>query len=139
MKKFVAILVAMVLCLSCVSAMAETFVSNTVYAEAGYEGDCYNGVTNVLTLNDDGTFMLIDNTSIIQVSYIVVTNWFTKVTGTYTAEEDDGVLVVTLNATEAVYVMNGSATTSEEDPEILEDYVGMEVECDTETFALTIL
>ena len=139
MKKFVAILVAMVLCLSCVSAMAETFVSNTVYAEAGYEGDCYNGVANVLTLNDDGTFVLIDNTSIIQASYVVVTNWFTKVTGTYTAEEDDGVLVVTLNGTEAVYVMNGSATTSEEDPEILEDYVGMEVECDTETFALTIL
>ena len=139
MKKFVAILVAMVLCLSCVSAMAETFVSNSVYAEAGYENDCYNGVTNVLTLNDDGTFMLIDNTSIIQASYVVVTNWFTKVTGTYTAEEDDGVLVVTLNGTEAVYVMNGSATTSEEDPEILEDYVGMEVECDTETFALTIL
>lgn len=139
MKKFVAILVAMVLCLSCVSAMAETFVSNTVYAEAGYEGDCYNGVTNVLTLNDDGTFMLIDNTSIIQASYVVVTNWFTKVTGTYTAEEDDGVLVVTLNGTEALYVMNGSATTSDEDPEILEDYVEMEVECDTETFALTIL
>ena len=139
MKKFVAILVAMILCLSCVSAMAETFVSNTVYAEAGYEGDCYNGVTNVLTLNDDGTFMLIDNTSIIQASYVVVTNWFTKVTGTYTAEEDDGVLVVTLNGTEAVYVMNGSATTSEEDPEILEDYAEMEVECDTETFALTIL
>ena len=139
MKKFVAILVAMVLCLSCVSAMAETFVSNTVYAEAGYEGDCYNGVANVLTLNDDGTFLLVDNTSIIQASYIVVTNWFTTVTGTYTAEEDDGVLVVTLNGTEAVYVMNGSATTSEEDPEILEDYVGMEVECDTETFALTIL
>lgn len=139
MKKFVAILVAMVLCLSCVSAMAETFVSNTVYAEAGYEGDCYNGVTNVLTLNDDGTFVLIDNTSIIQASYVVVTNWFTKVTGTYTAEEDDGVLVVTLNGTEALYVMNGSATTSEEDPEILEDYAEMEVECDTETFALTIL
>ena len=139
MKKFVAILAAMVLCLFCVSAMAETFVSNTVYAEAGYEGDCYNGVTNVLTLNDDGTFMLIDNTSIIQASYIVVTNWFTKVTGTYTAEEDDGVLVVTLNGTEALYVMNGSATTSDEDPEILEDYVEMEVECDTETFALTIL
>lgn len=139
MKKFVAILVAMVLCLSCVSAMAETFVSNTVYAEAGYEGDCYNGVTNVLTLNDDGTFVLIDNTSIIQASYVVVTNWFTKVTGTYTAEEDDGVLVVTLNGTEALYVMNGSATTSDEDPEILEDYVEMEVECDTETFALTIL
>ena len=139
MKKFVAILVAMVLCLSCVSAMAETFVSNTVYAEAGYEGDCYNGVANVLTLNDDGTFLLVDNTSIIQASYIVVTNWFTTVTGTYTAEEDDGVLVVTLNGTEAVYVMNGSATTSDEDPEILEDYLEMEVECDTESFALTIL
>ena len=140
MKKFVAILVAMILCLSCVSAMAETFVSNTVYAEAGYEGDCYNGVANVLTLKDDGTFVLVDNTSIIQASYIVVTNWFTTVTGTYTVtEEDDGVKVVTLNGTEAIYVMNGSATTSDEDPEILEDYVEMEVECDTETFALTIL
>ena len=140
MKKFAAIMMILVLALSGISAMAETYVGNSVYAEAGYENDCYNAVNQILTLNDDGTFLLVDNTSIIQVSYIVVTNWFYTVTGTYTVnEDDDGLLSITLNGTDVTYTMNGSVTTLEEDEELLEDYAEMEVECDTETFALTIL
>lgn len=141
MKKFAAIVLtlALVLSLSAVS-FADTFVGNTVYCEAGYENDVYNGVANVLTLNEDGTFVLVDNTSIIHNSYKVVTNWFTTVTGTYeVTEEEEGVMVVVLHAESAIYVMNGSVTTSEEDAELLEDYIDMEVECDTNTFSLTIL
>lgn len=138
MKKIAAILLALVLVLS-VSACAETFVSNTVYCEAGYENDVYNGVAVVLTLNEDGTYTMIDNTSIIHNSYAVVTNWFTTITGTYeVTEEEEGVKVCALTPVSAIYVMNGSVTTSEEDAEILEDYVDMVVECDTNNFALSI-
>jgi len=141
MKKFAALLlaVAMLLSLSAVS-FADTFLDNSVYAEAGYEGDCYNGVAVVLTLNEDGTFTLIDNTSIIQAQYNVVTNWFTVVTGTYEIlSEEEGVLTVQITVVDAYYVMNGSVTTLAEDAEIAEDYAGLQFECDTDTYALTVL
>lgn len=140
MKKFAAILLtlALVLSLSAV-AFADTFVANDCYCEAGYEGDVYNCVAMTLTLNEDGTFVLVDNTSIVHNSYKVVTNWFTTVKGTYTVVSDEeGVLTVELNAESAIHVMNGSVETSEEDPEMLEDYAGMVVECDTDTFSLTV-
>ena len=140
MKKFAALLLTLVVILSAVgvSAYADTtYVGNTVYAEAGYEGDCYNGVAKVLTLKDDGTFLLVDNTSIIQASYVVVTNWFYFVSGTYeVVSDDEGTLEVVLTGTEVTYVMNGSVTTSEEDPELLEDYAELTVECDNDTFSV---
>ncbi len=136
MKKLLVIALALMISLFCVSAMAETYFGNTVYCEAGYENDCYNGVAKVLTLHEDGTFELVDNTSIIQASYVVVTNWAYLVTGTYevTAEED-GVKEVVLHGTAVTHVMNGSATTSEEDPELLEDYTELTLECDSEAFS----
>ena len=86
---------------------------------------------------EDGTFELVDNTSIIHNSYKVVTNWAYIVTGTYTVDaEEDGVKEVTLTATAVTYIMNGSVTTSEEDAELLEDYVGIQFECDSESFML---
>ena len=136
MKKLLVIALALMISLFCVSAMAETYFGNTVYCEAGYENDCYNGVAKVLTLHEDGTFELVDNTSIIQASYVVVTNWAYLVTGTYevTAEED-GVKEVVLHGTAVTHVMNGSATTSEEDPELLEDYTELTLACDSEAFS----
>ena len=140
MKKIVALLLALVLTLSCAATLAETYFGNTVYAEAGYENDCYNGVAKVLHLYEDGTFELIDNTSIIQVSYIVVTNWAYIVTGTYTVDSDeDGTKEITLHGTAVTYVMNGSVTTSEEDAELLEDYAELKVEVDAESFSLKVL
>lgn len=140
MKKTAAILIVLVMILSafCASAFADTtYVGNSVYCEAGYENDVYNGVAKVLTLKDDGTFFLVDNTSIIQVSYIVVTNWFYYVSGTYeVVSDDEGTLEVVLTGTEVTYVMNGSVTTSEEDPELLEDYAELTVECDNDTFSV---
>ncbi|MBQ9308774.1 MAG: hypothetical protein IJ229_12695 [Clostridia bacterium] len=137
MKKLIALLLALTLALSCVSALADTYFGNSVYAEAGYENDCYNGVARVLNLYDDGTFQLVDNTSIIQVSYIVVTNWAYIVTGTYEVTSDeDGVKEVVLHGDNVTYIMNGSVTTSEEDAELLEDYEEITFECDSESFSL---
>ena len=137
MKKIAALLLTIALLLSCVSGLAETYFGNTVYCEAGYENDVYNGVAKVLHLYEDGTFELVDNTSIIHNSYVVVTNWAYIVTGTYTVDaEEDGVKEVTLTATAVTYIMNGSVTTSEEDAELLEDYVGIQFECDGESFML---
>lgn len=140
MKKTLALILVLVMALSAFSASAfadTTYVGNTVYAEAGYENDVYNGVAKVLTLKDDGTFFLVDNTSIIHNSYVVVTNWFYFVTGTYeVVEDDEGTLTVALTGTEVVYVMNGSVTTSEEDPELLEDYAELTVECDNDAFSV---
>ena len=140
MKKVLALLIAMILVMSALgtSAFADnTYVGNSVYCEAGYENDCYNGVAKVLTLKDDGTFQLVDNTSIIQASYVVVTNWFYIVNGTYEiVSDDEGTLEVALIGTEVTYVMNGSVTTSEEDPELLEDYAAMTVECDNDAFSV---
>ena len=140
MKKFASLLIILALVLSAfgVSALAETtYVGNSVYAEAGYENDVYNGVAKVLTLKDDGTFLLVDNTSIIHNSYVVVTNWFYFVTGTYEiVDDDEGTLEVVLHGTEVTYVMNGSVTTSEEDEELLEDYAELTVECDNDTFSV---
>ena len=138
MKKIAALVLALILSLSIVSALAETtYVGNTVYCEAGYENDVYNAVAKVLTLKDDGTFLLVDNTSIIHNSYKVVTNWAYIVTGTYTVDSDeDGTKEITLTATSVIYVMNGSVTTSEEDAELLEDYVGLQLEVDSESHSL---
>ena len=136
MKKFAALVLALIMSLSIVSALAETtYVGNTVYCEAGYENDVYNAVAKVLTLKDDGTFLLVDNTSIVHNSYKVVTNWFYFVKGTYEITSDeDGTLEVVLHGEDVTYVMNGSVTTLEEDPDLLEDYEELTVECDNDTF-----
>jgi len=136
MKKIAALVLALILSLSIVSALAETtYVGNTVYCEAGYENDVYNAVAKVLTLKDDGTFFLVDNTSIVHHSYKVVTNWFYFVKGTYEITSDeDGTLEVVLHGEDVTYVMNGSVTTLEEDPDLLEDYEELTVECDNDTF-----
>ena len=136
MKKIAALVLALILSLSIVSALAETtYVGNTVYCEAGYENDVYNAVAKVLTLKDDGTFFLVDNTSIVHNSYKVVTNWFYFVKGTYEITSDeDGTLEVVLHGEDVTYVMNGSVTTLEEDPDLLEDYEELTVECDNDTF-----
>ncbi|MBQ4436622.1 MAG: hypothetical protein IJJ80_00870 [Clostridia bacterium] len=137
MKKIAALVLALVLALSCVSALAETYFGNSVYCEAGYENDVYNGVAKVLHLYEDGTFELVDNTSIIHNSYVVVTNWAYIVTGTYVVDSDEeGTKEVTLTGTRVTYIMNGSVTTSEEDAELLEDYAELKFECDGESFSL---
>lgn len=138
MKKFAVLVLALIMSLSIVSALAETtYVGNTVYCEAGYENDVYNAVAKVLTLKDDGTFFLVDNTSIVHNSYKVVTNWFYFVKGTYEITSDeDGTLEVVLHGQDVTYVMNGSVTTLEEDADLLEDYAELTVECDNDTFSV---
>ena len=140
MKKIAALLLTIALLLSCASGLAEVYYGNSVYCEAGYENDVYNGVATVLNLYEDGTFQFIENTSIIHVSYEVKANWAYIVTGTYTVDSDDeGTRVLTLTGTAVTFVMNGNPTTSEEDPELLEDYAEFKVEVDADTYRLVLL
>ena len=140
MKKIAALLLTIALLLSCVSGLAEVYYGNSVYCEAGYENDVYNGVCTVLNLYEDGTFQFIENTSIIHVSYEVKVNWAYIVTGTYTVDSDDeGTRELTLKGTAVTFVMNGNPTTSEEDPELLEDYAEFRVEVDADTYRLVLL
>lgn len=139
MKKFAALLLAVVLTLSMSFALAETkaYFGNFVYCEAGYENDVYNGVANVLFLNDDGTFILMDNTSIIHNSYKVVTSWAYEVRGTYeVVEQEDTWRLLSLKAESIVYIMNGAVTTSEEDPDLFEDFEGLQVEVDDANYSV---
>lgn len=142
MKKLAAILLVAIMLLSCASALAaeKLYYGNWVYCEAGYKNDVYNGVTYVLILNDDGTFKYLENTSIIHVSYEVKANWGYIVEGTYTITSDDeGTKEVTLNGAKVTFVMNGNPTTSDEDPDLLEDYEEFFVEVDDDTYRVKLL
>ena len=141
MKKIAALLLAIVLFLSCTSALAENlYFGNWVYCEAGYENDVYDGVAYFLILRDDGTFLYVENTSIIHVSYEVKANWAYIVEGTYTIDSDDeGTKEVTLKGETVTFVMMGNPTTSEEDPELLEDYEEFRVEVDDDSFRVKLL
>ena len=91
-------------------------------------------------LRDDGTFLYVENTSIIHVSYEVKANWAYIVEGTYTIDSDDeGTKEVTLKGETVTFVMMGNPTTSEEDPELLEDYEEFRVEVDDDSFRVKLL
>jgi hypothetical protein len=119
---------------------AEVYNCQSDFVEAGYEGDCISTIASTLVLNSDGSYTLVSNFFVNQVSGVVVfftTNYYT---GTYTVDsEADGVKTVTLSdATHCVSNMNGTATTSDEDSSLLEDGAGQTVTCDTATLTLTL-
>lgn len=103
----------------------EIYSNQGVYIEAAYQGDCWNGVNTTLVLNADCTYTLLEVTSIIQQSGVVVTYWSYNIQGTYevTAEtntEDEQSKTVTLNAaTSVTYNMNGNVTTEEDNEDLL--------------------
>ena len=86
-------------------------------------------------LNEDGTYVRVENTSIIHVSGVVVTYWTYTAWGTYTVdEEDEEVKVVTLAAPEdVIYVMNDAVTTVEDDDSLLEYFEEETIEINLET------
>ncbi len=94
----------------------------------------------MLALNTDGSYTLIKNFFVNQISGLVVAYTTDYFSGTYTVDsEADGVKTVTLSApTSCVENMNGAASTSSEDSSLLEGFTGGTVTCDTATKALTM-
>ena len=113
----------------------EVYTSQHSYIEEGYEGDVWDGVCDILILNEDGTYVRIENTSIIHVGGSVVTYWTYTATGKYEVVDDDGeVKTVSLAAPDDVlYVMNDAVTTVEDDDSLLEYFEEEEIELDLET------
>ncbi len=123
------------------AAPAEVYTCQSDFVEAGYEGDCINTNARVLVLNADGSYTLIKNFFVNQISGVVVAFTTDYFTGTYTATEPDadGVKTVTLSApTSCVENMNGSASTSADYPDLLDGFAGGDVTVDVNTLALTI-
>lgn len=115
------------------AAPAEVYTAQFAFVEAGYEGDCVNNTNQTLILNADGSYTYVENFNVNQVSGIVVFFSTTHYTGTYKVDsEADGVKTVTLSApTAALNNSAGNATTSAEDPSLLEGFAGGTVTCDT--------
>ncbi len=123
------------------AAPAEVYTCQSDFVEAGYEGDCINTNARVLVLNADGSYTLIKNFFVNQISGVVVAFTTDYFTGTYTATEPDadGVKTVTLSApTSCVENMNGSASTSADYPDLLDGFAGGDVTVDVNTLVLTI-
>ena len=141
MKKRIALLlVAVMVVLAAMSVNAaefkpEVYSSQRAYIEEGYEGDVWNGVCEILILNEDGTYIRIENTEIIHYGGNVVTYWTYTATGKYEVVDDDGeVKTVSLAAPDDVfYVMNDAATTVDDDESLLEYFEEEEIELDLET------
>ena len=140
MKKFIALLVvAAVLSMSLMTVQAAeapaVYTNQDSYIEEGYEGDVWDGVAEMVILNEDGTYVRVENTEIIHVSGVVVTYWTYTAWGTYTVdEEDEEVKVVTLAAPEdVIYVMNDAVTLVEDDDSLLEYFEEETIEINLET------
>lgn len=101
---------------------SETYTSQSSYIEEAYRGDCWNGVSNTLTLNGDGTYVLVENTSVIQYSGVVVTYWTYTIKGTWeeTASDDETKTVTLSAATSVTYNMNGSVSTDADNSSLLD-------------------
>ncbi len=104
------------------SAGPEVYTGQKVYIEEAYKGDVWNGVSESLTLNADGTYIRTENTSIIHSSGAIVTYWTYTMKGTYEVKsEDEDVKSVTLSKpTQVSYVMNDSLMTEADDSTLLD-------------------
>jgi hypothetical protein len=122
------------------ASSAELYNCQSDSVEAGYEGDCIMTTAYVLALNSDGSYTLMKNFFVNQVSGIVVAYTTDYFTGTYKVDsEADGVKTVTLSAaTDCLENVNGSPLTSTDDSSLLEGFTGGTVTCDTATNTLTM-
>ena len=104
MKKFAAMLLALILCVSCVSALAEGPYTLNYAADEIVQNTFHNGFltavgcneVNTLTLNDDGTYLYVkelhvedDAGAVVEEGMVIITYSFT---GTYTQDGDTVVL-----------------------------------------------
>ena len=112
---------------------AEYYYYRVDHVDAGYEGDVINTDYYSLVLNADGTYKLVWDAFVNQVSGVVVYFDANTFTGTYTVKsEADGVKTVELSApTKALNNLNGALMTSAEDSSLLELFTGATYACDT--------
>ena len=122
------------------SEPAEVYNFHTNFVEAGYEGDCINTMNNTLILNADGSYTLVTDFMVNQVSGIVVFSNTTYYEGTYeVAGETDGVKTVNLSdATSASSNAAGLVTTSAEDASLLDGCKAQTVTCNTADYSLVM-
>lgn len=104
MKKFAAFFLALVLCVTCVSALAEGTYTLHYTAEEILQNTFHNGFltavgcneVNTLTLNDDGTYLYVKELHVEDETGAVVTEGAICITytftGTYTQDGDQVVL-----------------------------------------------
>lgn len=147
MKKAIALVLSLCLIFSLAAcsggakaAPAEVYTFETDFVEAGYEGDCIMTNAYVLVLNSDGSYTLIHNFFVNQISGIIVAYTKTTFNGTYTAgSATDGVKTITLAApTSGSQNMNGGVTTSAEDAELLSEFEYGTITVDANTGSLTL-
>lgn len=149
MKKAIALVLSLCLIFSLAAcsgggnakaAPAEVYTFETDFVEAGYEGDCIMTNAYVLVLNSDGTYTLLHNFFVNQISGIIVAYTKTTFNGTYTAgDATDGVKTITLAApTSGSQNMNGGVTTSAEDADLLSEFEYGTITVDTNTGSLTL-
>lgn len=119
----------------------EVYSTESIYEESAYKGDVLNVVSETLILNSDGTYEVVEHTSIAHPTAVkIVTFWTYKIKGTYTVKSTDAeakTKVISLSAaTEVSKNMNGSMTLSSEDEGLLEYDLAAarEVTVSTETF-----
>lgn len=113
---------------------AEYYFYRVDHVDAGYEGDVINTDYYSLVLNADGTYKLVWDAFVNQVSGVVVYFDANTFTGTYTVKsEADGIKTVELSAPKgALNNLNGALMTSAEDSSLLELFTGATYACDTE-------
>lgn len=122
------------------SQPAKVYNASDAAQTPGYEGDCWDSYIDTLVLNSDGTYTMSDGDYILQQSGVIVAYKNVYYTGTYEVGEVDGEgnQQVTLSApTEATYVEGGTATSSADDPSILEDYAEQTVTVNDTTHVMT--
>lgn len=122
------------------SAPAEAYNAHVAFVEAGYEGDCLNTLNTTLILNADGSYTLLTDMCVNQISGIIVFSNSTYYSGTYeVVSETDGVKTVQLNdAVSAVSNAAGIVTTSDDDASLLDGGKAQTVTCDTSDNSLTL-
>ena len=122
------------------SEPAEVYTSHNNFVEAGYEGDCINTVNTTLILNADGSYTLVSDFIVNQVSGIIVFSNTTYYEGTYEVTgESDG--VKTVNLSDAVSASSNAAglvTTSADDASLLDGCKAQTVTCNAADNSVTM-
>lgn len=131
--------VASALFAGCTSSVeSKIYTNQRAYYENGRVGDVINSVTTALTLNSDGSYVIVENTAITHIdSTNIVTYWTYTIEGKWseTSVEENEMTIALEKATNVTWVFNGTVTTPDVDATVM-DYglaQGGTCVCDTDT------